>query len=51
MTCCGYLYYPEFFGFDKSQWPNIGHWLNNISQTPGWKAPYDLMPGSPTDRA
>ena len=51
MTCCGYLYYPESFGFDKSQWPNISRWLNNISQTPGWKAPYDLMPGSPADRA
>ena len=51
MTCCSYLYYPEPFGFDKSQWPNIGRWLNNISQTPGWKAPYDLMPGSPADRA
>lgn len=51
MTCCGYLYYPELFGFDKSQWPNICRWLNNISQTLGWEAPYDLMPGSPADRA
>tara|TARA_B100001173_G_C15913413_1_gene515144 strand:- start:237 stop:875 length:639 start_codon:yes stop_codon:yes gene_type:complete len=51
MTCCGYLYYPEHFGFEKSQWPNISRWLNNISQTPAWKAPYDLMPGSPADRA
>jgi glutathione S-transferase len=51
MTCCGYLYYPEPFGFDKTQWPNISRWLSNIFQTPGWKAPYDLMPGSPADRA
>ena len=51
MTCCGYLYYPEPFGFDKSEWPNINRWLNNISLTAGWKAPYDLMPGSPADRA
>jgi glutathione S-transferase len=51
MTCCGYLYYPEPFGFDKTKWPNISRWLSNISQTPGWKAPYDLMPGSPADRA
>ena len=41
----------EHFGFEKSQWPNISRWLNNISQTPAWKAPYDLMPGSPADRA
>ena len=51
MTCCGYLYYPEQFGFNKSEWPNINRWLNNISLTAGWKAPYDLMPGSPADRA
>ena len=50
MTCCGYLYYPEPFGFDRSAWPNIDRWLTNISATPGWKAPYDLMPGSPADR-
>ena len=50
MTCCGYLYYPEPFGFDRTAWPNIDRWLTNISATPGWKAPYDLMPGSPADR-
>ena len=50
MTCCGYLYYPEPFGFDRSAWPNIDRWLTNISEIPGWKAPYDLMPGSPADR-
>ena len=50
MTCCGYLYYPEHFGFIRTQWPNIDRWLENISQTPGWKAPYDLMPGRPSDR-
>ena len=50
MTCCGYLYYPEPFGFDRSAWPNSDRWLANISATPGWKAPYDLMPGSPADR-
>ena len=50
MTCCGYLYYPEPFGFHRSAWPNIDRWLTNISATPGWKAPYDLMPGSPADR-
>ena len=50
MTCCGYLFYPEPFGFDRAEWPNIDRWLTNISQTPGWKAPYDLMPGSPADR-
>jgi len=51
MSCCGYLFYPEPFGFERTEWPNIDHWLSNIEQTPGWKHPYDLMPGSPADRA
>jgi len=51
LSCCGYLYYPEPFGFDRSAFPNIDAWLTRLSDTPGWKAPYDLMPGSPADRA
>ncbi len=51
LSCCGYLYYPEPFGFDRTDWPNIDAWLTRLSETPGWKAPYDLMPGSPADRA
>ncbi len=50
-TCCSYLYYPENFGFDRTDWPNIDRWLSNIQALPGWKAPYDLMPGNPSDRA
>ena len=51
LSCCGYLYYPEPFGFDRAAYPNIDAWLTRISNTAGWKAPYDLMPGSPADRA
>lgn len=51
LTCCGYLFYPEPFGFDRAEWPNIDRWLSNIQSLDGWKAPYDLMPGSPADRA
>ena len=51
ISCCGYLFYPEPFGFNRTDWPNIDRWLSNIAATPGWKAPYDLMPGSPADRA
>jgi len=50
-SCCGYLYYPEPFGFDRADWPNIDRWLDRISALPGWKHPYDLMPGNPSDRA
>jgi len=50
-SCCSYLYYPEPFGFDRADWPNIDRWLDAIAALPGWKHPYDLMPGSPADRA
>ena len=51
LSCCSYLYYPEPFGFSRTDWPHIDAWLTRISETPGWKHPYDLMPGSPADRA
>ncbi len=50
-ACCGYLYYPEPFGFERAEWPNIDAWLARLAALPGWKHPYDLMPGSPADRA
>ncbi|WP_172296636.1 glutathione S-transferase family protein [Pseudoruegeria sp. HB172150] len=49
--CCGYLFYPEPFGFDRAEWPAIDRWLTNIQSIDGWKHPYDLMPGNPSDRA
>lgn len=50
LSCCSYLYYPEPFGFDRADWPNIDAWLDRIAALPGWKHPYDLMPGRPSDR-
>lgn len=44
LSCCSYLYYPEPFGFDRTEFPNIDRWLTNISDLDGWKHPYDLMP-------
>ena len=51
IAVAGYLYYPEPFTFDRKDYPNIDRWLDAIAAQPGWKAPYDLMPGSPADRA
>ncbi|WP_298804160.1 glutathione S-transferase family protein [uncultured Lentibacter sp.] len=51
LSNCGYLFYPEPFGFTRADWPNIDRWLANIENTAGFKYPYDLMPGSPADRA
>jgi glutathione S-transferase len=43
LSCCSYLYYPEPFGFDRGDWPNLDRWLDRIAGLPGWKHPYDLM--------
>ena len=51
LSCCGYLYYPEPFGFDRADWPHIDNWLTRLSEQPGWQHPYDLMPGKQPDRA
>jgi glutathione S-transferase len=50
LSCCGYLFYPEPWGFLREDWPHVDAWLDRIAALPGWKKPYDLMPGSPADR-
>jgi glutathione S-transferase len=49
ISLVGYLYYPpEEFGFDIAQErKHIGAWLERIKALPGWKHPYELMPGHP----
>ncbi|MBL4628525.1 MAG: glutathione S-transferase N-terminal domain-containing protein [Roseicyclus sp.] len=43
ISCAGYLFYPEPFTFERATYPAIDAWLTRISETPGWKHPYDLM--------
>ena len=49
ISLVAYLYYPaEEFGFDIAKdHPAIGRWLDRIKALPGWKHPYELMPGHP----
>lgn len=49
ISLCAYLYYPpDEFGFDiAAEHKNIGAWLERIKMLPGWKHPYELMPGYP----
>ena len=49
VSLCAYLYYPaEEFGFDiAATHQNIAAWLGRIKAMPGWKHPYELMPGHP----
>jgi len=44
LTCCGYLFYDEPFGFTRKDWPAIDAWLGRIEALEGWKHPNDLMP-------
>jgi glutathione S-transferase len=49
ISMVGYLYYPPAeLGFDiAGEHNNIAAWLDRIKALPGWKHPYDLMPGHP----
>jgi glutathione S-transferase len=49
ISLAGYLYYPaEEFGFDiPGTHPSIAKWLDRVKALPGWKHPYELMPGYP----
>jgi glutathione S-transferase len=52
LSLAAYLYYPvDEFGFDiAAEHRNIGTWLARIKALPGWKHPYELMPGYPLNR-
>ena len=48
LSCAGYVYFADEFGMDlASEFPNIDRWRNAIAAIPGWKHPYDLLPGEP----
>jgi glutathione S-transferase len=49
ISLVAYLYYPaEEFGFDiAATHPSVAKWLDRIKALPGWKHPYELMPGHP----
>jgi glutathione S-transferase len=47
LSLAGYMFYPpEEHGYDfAASHPGIHAWRERIKALPGWKAPYDLMPG------
>jgi glutathione S-transferase len=47
LSLCGYLYWPDEFGFSWKDYPAVGAWLERIRAQPGWVHPYVLMPGHP----
>ena len=46
-SLCGYLFVRDEIGTDFAPYPNVISWLERIKALPGWKHPYDLMPGHP----
>lgn len=48
----GYLHFPrEEWPLDLAAFPNISAWIARFRAMPGWKAPYDLIPGARFPRA
>ncbi len=47
LSMAGYVYYPEETGVDWSAYPHLSAWRDRIAALPGWKHPYDVMPGHP----
>jgi glutathione S-transferase len=51
-SCVGYMFYDDEFPIDwAAEYPAVTAWRDRIRALPGWKHPYDLMPGKDGDRA
>lgn len=46
-SLAGYMYYPATeTGFDiAASYPNIAAWSRRVAALPGWKHPYEMLPG------
>ena len=51
LSCCGYLYFADELGVDWNGYPSVRDWLARLAALPGWRHPYDLMPGHPLPAA
>jgi glutathione S-transferase len=47
MSLCGYLYFPaDESGVDIGRsYPAMARWLERLKALPGWKPPYEMLPG------
>jgi glutathione S-transferase len=52
LSLCGYLSFPvEESGYDlAARFPDVAGWLQRIAALPGWKSPYELLPGQQLKR-
>jgi len=47
LSMVGYLFFPkDESGYDLAvSHPAVQRWLDRVAALPGWRAPYDLLPG------
>jgi len=47
LSLCAYLSFPaDETGYDFAvSHPGVHGWLNRLAELPGWRSPYDLLPG------
>jgi len=47
LSLCAYLSFPESeTGFDlPADYPSVQAWLERLAALPGWRSPYELLPG------
>ena len=47
MSLCGYLYFPaDESGYDIGKsYPAMAKWLERLKALPGWRPPYEMLPG------
>ncbi|OEO31020.1 glutathione S-transferase [Devosia insulae DS-56] len=44
-SLAGYVFMPEPTGIDRSQFSGIEAWKARLMALPGWRHPYDILPG------
>lgn len=45
ISLAGYVFMPEATGIDQFQFAGIEAWKARLKQLPGWRHPYDILPG------
>lgn len=47
LSAAGYIWFLEEIAIDPADWPNIARWRAALAALPGWRHPYEAMPGHP----
>ncbi|MFD1704754.1 glutathione S-transferase family protein [Methylopila henanensis] len=45
LSLCAYLQFEDEIGVPFADYPAMTRWLARLRALPGWRSPYDLMPG------